>query len=97
MRAMSRKGVGNCFAISLYFRFAIQLETGLEICFQWSLRSLQLEETEQLITMPVKLATCIKTAWDRVRNMFAMMFVTITTIWRPDFNKPNCQCKEKRV
>ena len=50
---MSRKGVSNCFAISLRFRFAIQLETKLET---WLLRSMQLEETEQLITMPVKLA-----------------------------------------
>ena len=52
---MSRKGVSNCFATSLRFRFAIQLETRLETCLQWLLRSLQLEETEQLITMPVKL------------------------------------------
>ena len=56
MCAMSRKGVSNCFAKSLRFRFAIQLETKLETCLQWLLRSLQLEETEQLITMPVKLA-----------------------------------------
>ena len=56
MRAMSRKGVSNCFTISLSFRFAIQLETRLETCLQWLLRSLQLEETEQWITMPVKLA-----------------------------------------
>ena len=59
---MSRKGVGNCFAKSLLFRFAIQLETRLETCLQWLLRSLQLEESEQLITMPVKLAmlyTCL--------------------------------------
>ena len=44
MHAMSRKGVGNCFAISLWFRFAVQLETRLETCLQWLLRSLQLEE-----------------------------------------------------
>ena len=56
MREMSRKGIGNCFAISLRFRFAIQLETRLETCLQWLLQSLQLEETEQLITMLVKLA-----------------------------------------
>ena len=43
---MSRKG----------FRFAIQLETRLETCPHWLLRSLQLEQTEPLITMPVKLA-----------------------------------------
>ena len=36
MRVMSHKGVGNYFAISLRFRFAIQLETRLEICLlQW--------------------------------------------------------------
>ena len=56
MRAMSRKGVSNYFAISLRLRSAIQLETRLETCFQWLLRSLQLEGTEQLITMRVKLA-----------------------------------------
>ena len=55
MHAMNRKGVSNCFAISFQLRFAIQLETRLETCIQWLLRSLQLEETEQLITMPVKL------------------------------------------
>ena len=33
-----------------------RLKTRLETCLQWLLRSLQLEETEQLITMPVKLA-----------------------------------------
>ena len=53
---MSRKGVSNCFAISCSFRFAIQLDTRLEICVQWLLRTLQLEETEQLITMLVELA-----------------------------------------
>ena len=53
---MRRKGVSNCFAISLSFRFAVQLETRLETCLQRLLRSLQLEETEKLITMPVKLA-----------------------------------------
>ena len=53
---MSRKGCSNCFAVALRFRFAIQLETRLETCLQWLLRSLQLEEAEQLITMPVKLA-----------------------------------------
>ena len=56
MREMSRKGVSNCFAISFLFRFAIQLETRLETCLQWLLQSLQPEETEQLITMLVKLA-----------------------------------------
>ena len=53
---MSRKGVSNCFAISLGFRLAIQLETRLETCLQWLLQSSQLEETEQLITMLVRLA-----------------------------------------
>ena len=56
MREMSRKGVSNCFAVSFLFRFAIQLETRLETCLQWLLQSLQPEETEQLITMLVKLA-----------------------------------------
>ena len=56
MRAMSRKGVSNCFAISFLFIFAIQLEARLQTCFQWLLRSLQLEETEQFITLTVKLA-----------------------------------------
>ena len=51
---MSRKGVCDCFAISLLF--AIQLETRQETCLQLLLQSLQLEEAEQLITMPVKLA-----------------------------------------
>ena len=55
---MSRKGVSNCFAISLSFRFAIQLETRLDACLQWLLLSLQLEEAEQLITMPVSLRCC---------------------------------------
>ena len=41
---MNRKGISNCFAISLRFRFAIQLETRLEPCLQWLLRSCQLEE-----------------------------------------------------
>ena len=60
MCAVSRKEVGNCFAISLRFRFAIQFETRLETCLQWLLQSMQLEETEQLITMPVKpFFTCV--------------------------------------
>ena len=29
---------------------------------------------------------CIKIAWDRVRNMFATVFMTITTIWRQGFS-----------
>ena len=31
----------------------------------------------------IKAFTCIKIAWDRVRNMFATVLTTITTIWRP--------------
>ena len=31
----------------------------------------------------IKVFTCIKTAWNRVRNMFATVLTTITTIWRP--------------
>ena len=31
----------------------------------------------------IKVFTCIKTAWNRVTNMFAMVLMTITTIWRP--------------
>ena len=94
MRAVSRKGVSNCFAISLSFTFARQLETRLETCLQWLLRSLQLEETEQLVynagqafDVVIKVFTCIKTAWNRVRNMFATVLTTITTIWRPGFTK----------
>ena len=26
---------------------------------------------------------CVKTDWNRVRNMFATVLTTITTIWRP--------------
>ena len=56
MLAMSLKGVSNCFAIYLWFRFALQLETTLETYLQGLLLSLQLEETEQLVTVPVKLS-----------------------------------------
>ena len=31
----------------------------------------------------IKVLTCIKIAWDRVRNMFATVLTIITTIWRP--------------
>ena len=31
----------------------------------------------------IKVFTCIKTAWNRVRNMFATVLTTITAIWRP--------------
>ena len=68
MRAVSCKGVSNCFAISLRFRFAIQLWTKLETCLQWLLPSLQLEETEQLITMPVKL-TMLQSKCSRVSKL----------------------------
>ena len=33
----------------------------------------------------IKVFMCIKIAWDRVRNMFATVLTTITTIWRPGF------------
>ena len=65
---MSHKGVSNCFAMSLRFRFAIQLETRLETCLQRLLPSLQLEETEQLITMRVKLAM-LKSKCSRVPEL----------------------------
>ena len=29
---------------------------------------------------------CIRIGWDRVRNMFATVLTTITTIWRQGFN-----------
>ena len=86
---MSRKGVSNCFAISLWFRFAIQLETRLKTCLKWLLRSLQLEETEnyynagQACNVVIKVFTCIQTAWNRVRSMFSTVLTAITTIWRP--------------
>ena len=32
---------------------------------------------------------CIKTAWNRVRNMFATVLTTITTIWTPGLT--NCR------
>ena len=33
----------------------------------------------------IKVFTCIKIAWDRVRSMFATLLTTITTIWRAGF------------
>ena len=72
----------------------MELEIRLEACLEWLLRSLQLEETEQLITMPVKLAMLLSKC-SRVsklfgtvesENMFATVLTTITTIWRPDFS-----------
>ena len=31
----------------------------------------------------IKVFTCIKTAWNRVRNMFAKVLTTMTTLWIP--------------
>ena len=33
---------------------------------------------------------CIKTAWNRVRTMFAKVLTTITTIWRPGLSVAIC-------
>ena len=33
----------------------------------------------------IKVFTCIETAWNRVRNIFATVLTNITTIWRPGF------------
>ena len=33
---------------------------------------------------------CIKTAWNRVRTMFATVLTTITTIWRPGLSVAIC-------
>ena len=35
----------------------------------------------------IRLFTCIKSAWNRVRNIFATVLTTITTIWRPGLKK----------
>ena len=40
----------------------------------------------QACDVVIKVFTCIKIAWDRVRNTFATVLTTITTIWRPGFN-----------
>ena len=37
----------------------------------------------QACDVVIKVFTCIKTVWNRVRNMFATVLTTITTIWRP--------------
>ena len=37
----------------------------------------------QVCDVIIKVFTSIKTAWNRVRNMFATVLTTITTIWRP--------------
>ena len=41
----------------------------------------------QACDVVIKVFMCIKTAWNRVRNMFATMLTTITTIWRPGFKQ----------
>ena len=40
----------------------------------------------QACDVVVKVFTFIRTAWNRVRTMFATVLTTITTIWRPGFN-----------
>ena len=37
----------------------------------------------QACDVVIKVFRCIRTAWNRVRNMFATVLTTITTIWRP--------------
>ena len=37
----------------------------------------------QACSVVIKVFTCIKTVWNRVRSMFSMVRTTITTIWRP--------------
>ena len=84
MCAVSRKEVGNCFAISLRFRFAIQFETRLETCLQWLLQSMQLEETEQLITMPVKpFFTCVSLslAWVCTPYLYYLCYPFFTCVY----------------
>ena len=34
----------------------------------------------QACDVVIKVSTCIKTAWNRVRNMFATVLTTITTV-----------------
>ena len=87
MRAMSRKGVSNCFAdISL-----------IQICnTTWD----KVGDTPSMVTaiiaagrnwtidynagqacdVVIKSVHVIKTAWNRVKNMFATVLTTITTI-----------------
>ena len=67
------------------------LEIRLETCLGWPglLRSLQLEETEQLITTDageacyviIKVFTCIEIDWDRVWNMLVTVLTIIPTIY----------------
>ena len=53
----------------------------------------------QACDVVIKMFTCIRTAWNRVRNMFETVLTTITTIWRPGFNVyQNClEQSEKHV
>ena len=37
----------------------------------------------QACDVVIKVSTCIRTAWNRVRNTFATVLTTITIIWRP--------------
>ena len=46
----------------------------------------------QACDVVIKVFTCIKTAWNRVRNMFAMVLTTIKTIWRPGLMKSSKYC-----
>ena len=39
----------------------------------------------QACDVVIKVFTCIRAAWNRVRNMFSTVLTTITTIWRPGF------------
>ena len=67
--------------------------TELETCLQWCLyyHYNYIETRLKIIDynagkacdVVIKVFTCIKTAWNRVRNMFAPVLTTITTIWRP--------------
>ena len=37
----------------------------------------------QACDVVIKVFTCVKTAWNRIRNMLATVLTTITTVWRP--------------
>ena len=39
----------------------------------------------QACDVVIKVFTCVKTAWNKVKNMFATVLTTITTTWRPGF------------
>ena len=43
----------------------------------------------QACDVVIKVFLCIKTAWNRVRNMFATVLTTITTIWRSGLRHVN--------